>query len=371
MQTLNHPALKLGEHKFAALDSLRGIAALMVIMQHLWEINHPSELRLKPWLWFCAGHEAVIFFFVLSGFVLSHQLRNFQRAEYWQFVIKRIARIYPAYYLSLILAAGFLWATRVWHPGSLAGLGLTPWFYIWAHTSFDQTMLVGSLSLVLHEGNSLNVATWSLFYEMWLSLLFPFILSIINSRLWVKVMSSLSLCGVSYYLWYAAALLDNPWQSIIYYSWYFIAGSLVYRHYPRLISLATPGWLGLALLLYFSNFILSGALTSRLLHEIIVAVASVLVLANGIHNPQFKQFLAWWPWRFYGKISYSLYLLHLPVLYALAYWYLPGHNMISLKVLVVVITTGLATLSYWWVELPLLNFAKVKMGSRMVSHYAR
>ena len=74
-------SVKASTHKFAALDSLRGIAALMVIFHHFWEMNHPSDDRLRPWLFFCAGHEAVIFFFVLSGFVLSNQLRNFKFLE--------------------------------------------------------------------------------------------------------------------------------------------------------------------------------------------------------------------------------------------------------------------------------------------------
>ena len=59
-------------HKFAALDSLRGLAALMVVFQHFWEMNHASDDRLRPWWFFCAGHEAVIFFFVLSGFLITY-----------------------------------------------------------------------------------------------------------------------------------------------------------------------------------------------------------------------------------------------------------------------------------------------------------
>lgn len=103
------------KHKFHALDSLRGIAAIMVILQHFWEMNHASDARLKPWLFFYAGHEAVILFFVLSGFVLSYQLREFRWTEYSLFVWKRIRRIYPAYYASILFSCLLLILIRYLH----------------------------------------------------------------------------------------------------------------------------------------------------------------------------------------------------------------------------------------------------------------
>jgi len=67
--------------RFEQLDSLRGLAALSVVVNHFLNIlpgifDNPNDfwfLKYTPLHLFWAGHEAVIFFFVLSGFVLSLQ----------------------------------------------------------------------------------------------------------------------------------------------------------------------------------------------------------------------------------------------------------------------------------------------------------
>lgn len=347
------------KHKFAALDSLRGLAALMVVFQHFWEMDHLSDDRLRPWWFFCAGHEAVIFFFVLSGFVLSNQLRNFKFSEYGQFILKRFFRIYPAYYAAILASAGLLIFIKSYFPSSLDGYGLTSWFYVWSQTAFDKTMLLGSLSILYHEGNSLDVVTWSLFYEVWLSLAFPLILlAFWRLHTLVNLFATLLLIGLSYYFWAHGDLLGNSWQSLLYYSWYFLLGLLLFRYHERIKFLAGPWWLIFGVVLYFSNFVLFGKISSRLAHEIIIALGSSLILLSGLHNKGFKGVLNWLPCRFYGKISYSLYLFHLPILYTLSYLLLEHHSVVLVKIATLVIATLLATSSYYLIELTSINFIK-------------
>ena len=265
-------------HKFAALDSLRGLAALMVVFQHFWEMNHASDDRLRPWWFFCAGHEAVIFFFVLSGFVLSNQLRNFKFTNYGQFILKRFFRIYPAYYVAILISAILLIFIKSYFPSALNGYGLTSWFYVWSQTAFDKTMILGSLSILYHEGNSLDVVTWSLFYEVWLSLVFPFILLVFwRLNFVVNLVATAVLVGLSYYFWAHGDLLGSSWQSLIYYSWYFLLGLLLFRCHEQLKFLANPWWLIFGILLYFSNFVFFGKISSRLLHEVIIALLFELI----------------------------------------------------------------------------------------------
>lgn len=346
-------------HKFAALDSLRGIAALMVVFQHFWEMNHASDYRLRPWWFFCAGHEAVIFFFVLSGFVLSNQLRNFKFTNYGQFILKRFFRIYPAYYVAILISAILLIFIKSYFPSALSGYGLTSWFYVWSQTTFDKTMILGSLSILYHEGNSLDVVIWSLFYEVWLSLVFPFILLVFwRLNFVVNLVATLVLVGLSYYFWAHGDLLGSSWQSLIYYSWYFLLGLLLFRCHEQLKFLANPWWLIFGILLYFSNFVFFGKISSRLLHEVIIALGSSLILLNGLYNKGFKGALSWLPCRFYGKISYSLYLFHLPILYLLSYLLLTHYSVVLVKLMTLVIATLLASGSYYCIELPSINFIK-------------
>ncbi len=329
----------------------------MVIFQHFWEMNHASDDRLRPWLFFCAGHEAVILFFVLSGFVLSHQLRNFEFNNYGNFILKRFFRIYPAYYVAILLSASLLLLIKHYIPSALAGNNLTDWFYIWSQTTFDKTMILGSLTLLYHEGNSLDVATWSLFYEMWLSIFFPILLWLIWRSHWLINCAVISFLLISSYLLYAHGdLLGNSWQGILYYGWYFILGVFIYRFYGKLILLANPLFLFFGVLLYFSNYILFGKISNRMLHELIIALGSALIIINSIHNQWFKVFLSWLPFRFYGKVSYSLYLFHLPILFGLSYLLLPHYSIIAVKIITFILASIIAWCGYYGLELPNINF---------------
>jgi len=90
-----------------ALTSLRFFAALVVVLNH-----YDARQALLPFAIFDRGYEAVTFFFVLSGFILTYvhctgpdlrQLNISSRV----FMVARAARILPAYYLALGLAAPF------------------------------------------------------------------------------------------------------------------------------------------------------------------------------------------------------------------------------------------------------------------------
>src|SRR5258708_7908558 len=96
----NVPADEMQARAYPGLDALRGIAALLVVLFHfrgnfLGFNNYPSG----------DGYLAVDVFFVLSGFVLSHAyLSRFARGmTVWQFVKIRLIRLYPLYFIGLML----------------------------------------------------------------------------------------------------------------------------------------------------------------------------------------------------------------------------------------------------------------------------
>jgi len=87
------------------LEALRGFAALYVLAHHI----SSSYLKLKHTIWglpFRFGQEAVLIFFLLSGFVIcySHRLAGPGRDNFKTYLIKRGRRIYPIFLLSLLLA---------------------------------------------------------------------------------------------------------------------------------------------------------------------------------------------------------------------------------------------------------------------------
>jgi peptidoglycan/LPS O-acetylase OafA/YrhL len=97
-------------HRYAKLDALRGIAALIVVVRHFVNIfprdAYPvADLLVKaPTRILFAAHEAVLLFFLLSGFVLATSIISSgglssgsmpSGAGYLTYVRKRVYRIYP------------------------------------------------------------------------------------------------------------------------------------------------------------------------------------------------------------------------------------------------------------------------------------
>jgi peptidoglycan/LPS O-acetylase OafA/YrhL len=91
--------------RYEELDSIRGLAALIVLIFHVlnvfmyWDIIPPliskSPMRV---LW--SGHQAVILFFVLSGFVLFLPFLK-RKQPYLPYIIKRIGRIWIPFFVAL------------------------------------------------------------------------------------------------------------------------------------------------------------------------------------------------------------------------------------------------------------------------------
>lgn len=89
------------------LDALRGLAAQPVVLSHSAALVYPPSPAMTVVGW--AAHLAVIFFFVLSGYAiiggLREELRRNGAIDLRDFAIRRVARIYPPYLLTIALVA--------------------------------------------------------------------------------------------------------------------------------------------------------------------------------------------------------------------------------------------------------------------------
>ena len=162
--TVNAGSLTAGEmpaRAYPGLDALRGIAALLVALFHfrgnfLGYNNYPSG----------DGYLAVDVFFVLSGFVLSHAyLSRFARGmTVWQFVKIRLIRLYPLYFIGLML--GMVNLLAGYEPrGALSNLDIARAFTMELFMLPSWPTLYDRLFLI-------NVVSWSLFFEMLVNILF-------------------------------------------------------------------------------------------------------------------------------------------------------------------------------------------------------
>ncbi|MGR5177886.1 acyltransferase family protein [Vibrio mediterranei] len=169
-----------------AFDYLRGLSAIIVFLGHFRSIFMPSFHELSSVSVFTAmfyfitgfGHEAVIFFFFLSGyFIASVVERDFSLKKFiWRdYLVKRFLRfqviLLPALLLTYILDTIALSYSSGYHHGDLIGYA-TPKDTV--NTSF-QNFLVNILSLqaIVGEAFGSNSPLWSLSYEFVYYLMYP------------------------------------------------------------------------------------------------------------------------------------------------------------------------------------------------------
>lgn len=333
------------------LDGLRGIAILSVIIHHQLT---PFSLR--------GGFLGVDLFFVLSGFLItSLLLGEFRRTasiSLKNFYMRRLLRLGPA--LAMYLAASLLVnyhtrlidVTRQLKLVALAVFYSTNWRMAFGwDTALDPTAIIWSLSIEEQ------------FYLLWPLLLFGCLGFKVRQRI---ITGGLGLVIIAilvhrYQLWTGGADLTRLYYGTDTRADALLIGCLFAFPDPTAISLRTRNWLKLAsvaamvCLVYlistvdFSDqFLYRGGFTG-------IALLSGIVIFVAANSPPriLAAALRWRPLRWFGKISYGLYLWHWLVVrntsfYSLGYWE-PWAKL--------ALAVGIAAASFYLVE---RRFTKLK-----------
>jgi peptidoglycan/LPS O-acetylase OafA/YrhL len=295
--------------RIVELDALRGLAAFIVIWHHFRLCFVTGEPRwwLRPLF---AGHAAVILFFVLSGYVLAIPYWRGKQTSYAVYVVRRFFRIYVPYAAAVFVAA--VAARHFFAPD----LPLTVWVQSNWHTPVTTKLLAKQL-FEMPTGNQLNPAFWSLRYEIEMSIVFPLLCwLILRTRWWVTLAVTLSLLALGVYLdarFRERGVAVDFFIDTIAYAPCFILGALMSwkREFIEKTYERTPVWikcvvLVLALIGYFDSHV-----TAPQLFAIPIAACAVLIFAQ--HSRARRLLITAIP-EYLGRISYSMYLMHIPVL---------------------------------------------------------
>ena len=172
----------------ASLDALRGIAALLVLLDHWrnalfvdFQQIHDHRMLLAPIYLLCAvGHQAVVIFFVLSGFLISGSIIRAFKSGLWhwpRYLTQRLVRLWIVLLPALVLGA--LWdnlGIYLHHaPKLYSGISANH-MSVNVQSRLSIADLIGNAaflqSIVVPEFGS-NGALWSLANEFWYYMLFP------------------------------------------------------------------------------------------------------------------------------------------------------------------------------------------------------
>ena len=345
------------------LDSLRGFAAVVVMLYHfyrLWQ-GTPHDrwaehlLTASPLRLFVSGRAAVVLFFLLSGFVLSLPRLIHKQRPYGAYLLQRICRIYLPYLAALAVAVAGCFR---WHGAT----GYGGWFSLtWYAPPHWRLVLQHVLFLGSYDDAAYNTAFWSLVQEMRISLFFP-ALYLLVSRLpwrWAAVLPVALTAATRAVLLTTAVPEHVMWT--LNYTGAFVYGILLARHRAELeLWLGRLGRWGyssvvaIAFLLFMvpdrASRLLAGLGPPGVDLLMMWGGCGVMLLAMGQRHA--LHLLRSRAARGLGHISYSVYLLHGTVLFALVYLFGRPSNVWPLLLPYFVLTLLAGAGMYWLVERP-------------------
>ncbi|PPH39672.1 hypothetical protein C5C53_00220 [Rathayibacter sp. AY1E3] len=315
--------------RFVELDGLRGLAALGVVVYHFttaFSLDHPDAPPGSVALPF--GEFGVQLFFVISGFVILMSADRARRPS--DFAISRVSRLYPAYWIAVVVSIVVGALARV--PGT----DLTPLELLLNFTMVQRLLLVPNV----------NGAFWTLAVEMQFYLLVLLVLVLTKCRFTDRLVRVLAVVwlGVAATASVAAHLVSGGVDvvsapvavrvlanlTLAEYGPLFCVGMLLFlsRRQGRFELLAVPA----ALIAALNAQLLHGGPDGAVVLGVCAAVAVVAMRRR-------TAVLRWAPLLWLGRISYSLYILHLVVGSAIvsALWPLIGRDGAGLVAFVVVL----------------------------------
>ena len=324
-----------GTDRLPALDGLRGLAALVVLLSHMVEASVPALSEALNFgtepngvaRWFMrtplaivwAGPELVIVFFVLSGFVLTRALRA-HPATLGTFLSARVVRLYLPVWAALVPAA-LLLALVPRAPGAEIA-GVHSWLNIYAQpVGLPQVATDMALVLPGHVGQpgwgTLDGVLWSLRWEVLFSLALPFLLRAerLLTRLTIPLLLALPL------------VVDRAGGRVaLMFAPPFLLGVLLALHEAevvgwraRIAGRGAPLAVVAAACLLGADLWLPGAERAQGPSGALVVAGAGLAVVLPLVYASVARPLLTAPMQWLGSRSFSLYLVHFPIVLAYAY----------------------------------------------------
>lgn len=363
--------------RFVALDALRGVFAVMVVVFH-YAFYFNSPLTHVKWLESC--YLMVDAFFVLSGFVMVHATAGRLQTgrDALAFMVRRFFRLWPLHALVLL----WLVSQELLKLYLQSGYGVAV-----AHPAFSDAFALDKLaasvflvhSLGLFDGRVWNVPSWSISTEFYAYIVFMLVALRASSVRLIALAGMLSLISAIFLLELPGNTMDVTTQGgfsrclfgfftgvLTYYAYAWISRTRLFKAFLQAIQL-----LAVAMLCMFMAY--AGTTPLGFFAPIVFALL-VISLAND--QGWLATGLQIAPLQFLGKISYSVYLVHYPLILlayralelvqqhhdvGVTYGLVNGYPMLGFaqlwQVLVFFTVLSLLTLmasylSWRWVELP-------------------
>ena len=357
------------DHKLS-LDGLRGAASVIVVLHHLlltlpwfadrvglgqlgtkgqFTFSWHNLFEYTPLHIFFGGTEAVVVFFVLSGYVLINPVNNKSLAR---FLRNRLVRLYAPIIAAVLLAGGLV--KLIPHQKMDGGS--------WWLNSHAISFTFGSLMRnmwVLDGTDWLNSSLWSMRYEVIFSLCVLVFAGFVFKKSIPRFVLAMLVLAVAISAGMHIGMDLLSWLPV------FFAGSALHwldeRKFLRGGLKALLGWFVMFVPWYFAGF---GYSLNGSISRICMTLGAVLIVdACRDQGNILSKVLSTRPFRAAGKYSYSLYLVHAPILTSV--WFAMGvsesHIGWLLRAGISILFIGLGTaLIYTLAEKPSLKWIHLR-----------
>lgn len=288
------------------LTSVRAFAALIVVIYHMYGSHSPNSELLKSLV--SKGYLGVDFFFILSGFILTHVYISRWRSgrfKYGQFLWSRFSRVYPVHLVMLVVSvAGYLAAEKI----GFENLGGMRWNHLPWH------------ALLLHswgftDGYAWNSPSWSVSAEAFAYLIFPLFLFVLPiNRVKSTVLLATSWMIAAWLIMQACGLNLTELTynfGIIRILFEFTLGVSMYILYER--ADIRPKIAAMLATVMFLSFLFVVVVRGPDLISLFLFALIILFLGIRARCTQ-PSLLRSRPLIYLGTISYSTYMVHIFVL---------------------------------------------------------
>jgi peptidoglycan/LPS O-acetylase OafA/YrhL len=337
------------------LDGLRGLAILLVL------VHHTPKFDLGG-LWL-NGRMGVAIFFAISGFLICslfyREVRKHDRVHLKAFFVRRFARLMPLYYAVLAFEAFLVLWLKTYSPENQDLFVYKLPSYLFYYSNWLEVMTQGPFFVA-----------WSLAVEEQFYLVFAFVFAF--WRKWIAPLALL-LLAIKIYLTnhagFPVLMSELPWRIILSYSEPILLGvglAVILEHrssFERVAGILShrASLLGSSAVVLIMIFAVpvenTTSWTAQLFYVATILMIGGMVLAGPL--PVLHGNLM----RSVGRVSYCIYLIHMPV-----YNVLKRFSEQHLWLLVVggAVTYGIALLSYRFFETPWIKLGR-KVSKRLIA----
>lgn len=353
------------------LNGLRALAALTVLISHIFQDTFGNwNLKYLRLPFFTDG---VTLFFVISGFLITYLLlREIKEAEtinIAKFYFRRILRIWPIYYLQIILITGVLFLFN--KESEILNDSLPYYLFFTANIAF-----------VLSKGIPLLVHYWSIGVEEQFYLFWPWLLRVCKNRIITVTMFVLCLwmgLKIGSFLFFTNKSLIYIFFSVTRFHCMMIGAIGAIGYFNKsdyFLSIFTNKWsqTGSWFVFLFSGFIFP-FIPAVVTAEVIALLSLFLIMSQIEGKPKFINLENRY-FDFIGKISYGIYVIHPLVIFLLSTLWRQFDVVLNevLQYLIIYFTVPCVTIFTAWAlyelyEKPFLNlknkWAIVKSSNTM------